>query len=79
MGVLVAAGRLGVPVVAVCGRSLLSNDELSAAGLLRTWSLADLEPDPAVSIRDAASLLERVGESLARSLPTLLPLLPDQV
>ena len=38
MGVLVAAGRLGVPVVAVCGRSLLTPDELSAAGLLRTWS-----------------------------------------
>ena len=60
-------------MVAVCGRSQLSPDELSAAGLLRTWSLVDLEPDPAVSIRDAAPLLERVGESLAQSLPTLLP------
>ena len=33
MGVLVAAGRLGVPVVAVCGRSLLTPEELRAAGL----------------------------------------------
>jgi glycerate kinase len=73
MGVLHAAGRLGVPVVAVCGRTLLSGDELAAAGLLRTWSLTDLEPDPAVSIRDAARLLEEVGESLARALPTLVP------
>ena len=75
MGVLVAADRLGVPVVAVCGRSLLTSEELRAAGILHTWCLSDLEPDPARSMPPAAAaaLLETVGTSLARALPTLLP------
>ncbi len=74
MGVLVAAGRLGVPVVAVCGRSLLTDDELRAAGLVRTWALSDLAPDADTSMpaAAAAALLERVGASLAMALPELL-------
>ena len=72
VGVLAAAGRHGVPVVAVCGRSLLTDDELHAAGLVRTWALSDLAPDVDTSMRDAADLLERVGESLAMAIPELL-------
>ena len=72
VGVLRAAARHGVPVVAVCGRTLLSPAELAAAGVRRTWALTDIEPDAAVSMREAAHLLEHVGEDLARALPTLL-------
>jgi glycerate kinase len=72
VGVVRAARRLGVPVVAVCGRTTLAPDALRSAGLLQTWSLSDLEPDPARSMADAAHLLEEVGATLARELPALL-------
>jgi glycerate kinase len=68
MGVVRRATRVGVPVVAVCGRTTLGEDEQRAAGLLRVWSLADREPDPARSMAHAAGLLEQVGADLARSL-----------
>ena len=71
-GVVRAARRLGVPVVAVCGRTTLAPDALRAAGFLQTWSLSDLEPDPARSMADAAHLLEELGGTLARELPALL-------
>jgi glycerate kinase len=72
VGVVRAARRLGVPVVAVCGRTTLAPDALRSAGLLQTWSLSDLEPDPARSMADAAHLLEKMGATLARELPALL-------
>ena len=71
VGVVAAARRLGVPVVAVCGRTTLDADALAAAGFRRTWSLADREPDPAVSMREAGLLLTEVGADLGRSLEEL--------
>lgn len=70
VGVAAAAGRHGVPVVAVCGVTTLSAERLAGAGISGVWALSDLEPDPARSITDAAGLLERVGARLARSLLT---------
>ena len=64
VGVLAAARRHGVPVVAVCGRTTLSREALRAAGFDRVWSLADLEPDPQRSMTHAAELLARVGEDV---------------
>jgi len=65
VGVARAAARHGVPVAVVAGRILLTARELAAAGFAAAYSLADLEPDPAVSIAAAAELLERVGGQVA--------------
>ncbi|MBO9626024.1 MAG: glycerate kinase [Microbacterium sp.] len=65
LGVAAAARAAGVPVVAVCGRSTLSEEQAVAAGFLRVYPLSDLEPDPAVSIANAKLLLVEVGRRLA--------------
>ena len=44
-GVAAAARAAGIPVVAVCGRSLLTTEQLAAAGISAAYSLNDLEPD----------------------------------
>ncbi len=46
VGVARAAARLGIPVVAVAGRSTLTAAELAAAGIAAVYPLSDLEPDP---------------------------------
>lgn len=65
VGVSRAAGRAGVPVVAVAGRSLLSSRRLAEVGISEAYPLSDLEPDAARSIANAASLLAEVGERIA--------------
>lgn len=65
-GVAAAARAAGVEVVAVCGRLALPPEALTAAGISRAYALADLEPDPAVSMAQAGPLLERASEALAR-------------
>ncbi len=65
VGVAVAAGRHGVPVVAVCGRRTLDETTLTGAGIGAAYALLDVEPDPATCMRDAARLLETVGEQIA--------------
>lgn len=72
VGVVAAAARLGVPVVAVSGRSTLTQEALREAGFRRVWSLAEREPDQSVSMRDAARLLTEVGADLGRSLHDLV-------
>lgn len=69
MGVLAAAGSAGVPVFAVAGRAELSRTELAAAGFAGCYTLAELEPDAARSIADAAALLRTLGGRIAASLP----------
>jgi glycerate kinase len=61
VGVAAAAARHGIPVVAVAGRCRLGADELATAGIRRAYALSSLEPDPAVSMRDAARLLARLA------------------
>jgi len=64
-GVAAAAHAAGVPVMAVCGRCLLSAQQLAAAGISAAYSLHDLEPDLRRSMTNAASLLERLGGRIA--------------
>jgi glycerate 2-kinase len=66
MGVARAAARHGIPVVAVAGRSTLTEGELARAGLAAVYPLSDLEPDPARSIAEASRLLRRTGQAVAR-------------
>ncbi len=67
VGVARAAARHGIPVVAVAGRVVLDEAEVAAAGFAAAYSLAELEPDPAVSMARAAELLRRVGHRVATS------------
>ncbi|MDP9861761.1 MULTISPECIES: glycerate kinase [Streptosporangium] len=65
-GVAAAAVKAGVPVVAVCGRRDLGDEELEAAGITAAYALTDIEPDPAVCMSEAGPLLERVAREIAR-------------
>ena len=60
-----AAGWAGVPVVAVAGQLSLTPDQLRDAGFAAGYSLADLEPDHAVSMTRAFELLEQIGFQVA--------------
>ena len=64
-GVAAAAAAAGVPVVAVCGRALLTAAEVEDTAIERVYALTDLEPDPAVCMRDAGPLLERLSAQVA--------------
>jgi glycerate kinase len=66
VGVARAAARHGVPVVAVAGRSTLTARELAAAGIAAVYPLTDLEPDLERCHAEAAGLLRRVGQLIAR-------------
>jgi glycerate 2-kinase len=69
IGVARRARAHGVPVViAVCGRSLISADEARAAGFDAVFALAEREPDPATSMRQARSLLHHLGADIGRRL-----------
>ena len=68
IGVVRRARQAGVPVTAVCGRSTLSPAQVAEVGLVGVHALSDLEPDPVVSMRDAADLLVEVGARLGTSL-----------
>ncbi|HUD36970.1 MAG TPA: glycerate kinase [Streptosporangiaceae bacterium] len=65
VGVARAAGWAGVPVVAVAGQLSLTPDQLRDAGFAAGYSLADLEPDHAVSMTRAFELLEQIGFQVA--------------
>ncbi|MCM2576702.1 glycerate kinase [Streptomyces meridianus] len=64
-GVAAAARDRRKRVVAVCGRLALARRALYGAGIERAYALTDLEPDPAVCMKNAGPLLERLGERLA--------------
>ena len=61
VGVAAAAARHGVDTIAVAGRCSLSADELRSGGIRAAYALTDVEPDPAVCIREAGRLLERLA------------------
>ncbi|MFI8569660.1 glycerate kinase [Rhodococcus sp. NPDC078407] len=65
IGVAHAARDAGVPVITVAGRSVIGPDRLRTHGIVASYALADLEPDPRISMRDAAKLLHEVGRTLA--------------
>ncbi len=64
-GVAAAAGRAGVPVVAVCGVNRLDPDRMRAAGIAAAYALADVEPDLERCLAEGALLLEEVGARIA--------------
>ena len=66
VGVATAAAAAGVPVVAVCGRSLLTVDRLRAAGIRQAYALTDIEPDVQRCFTEAGPLLEQRARALAR-------------
>lgn len=65
MGVASVARGAGVRVVAVCGRRLLTDAQLKGAGIEAAYACTDLEPDPRLSMTQAAVLLRRIGRRLA--------------
>jgi glycerate kinase len=64
-GVAEAAGRAGVPVIAVCGRRSLSGEQLRAAGIQAAFALADIEDDMRRCMEQAGPLLERLAATVA--------------
>ncbi|MFI6388156.1 glycerate kinase [Nonomuraea sp. NPDC050540] len=65
VGVARAAARAGVPVVAVCGRRTLTDEQLSAAGIRAAYALSDIEPDLDRCMAEAGPLLERLAARIA--------------
>ncbi len=53
-------------VVAVAGRSAISDEQATAAGIEAIWALLDLEPDPDRCIAEAPRLLVEAGRRVAR-------------
>jgi glycerate kinase len=68
VGVARAARRAGVPVVAVCGRSALTRQQISSSGFLAVHALTELESNVDTCIAEAAPLLERLGRQLGEQL-----------
>ncbi|GAB95518.1 glycerate kinase [Kineosphaera limosa] len=68
-GVAAAARAQGIPVVAVCGRSLLTAQQAADSGIEQVYALTDLEPDPSVCMRDAGRLLTDLAERVGREHP----------
>ncbi|MEW6398951.1 MAG: glycerate kinase [Bacillota bacterium] len=62
--VAAAAGRAGVPVVAVCGSLAASPEQLAEMGIAAALSIAEGPLSPEESMARAAELLERTGERL---------------
>ncbi len=68
-GVCAAAGD--VPTIAVCGRSTLTATQVEGLGLAAAYSLAQLEPDPAESIRRADELLRELTRRVLAQWPAM--------
>jgi glycerate kinase len=66
IGVAAAAGRSGVPTVAVSGMVAVSHKVLSSVGIRQAYGLTDLEPDVDRCMREAAVLVEEVARRVAR-------------
>ncbi|KRF08794.1 glycerate kinase [Arthrobacter sp. Soil782] len=66
LGVAMAAGN--IPVIAVCGRTTLTHEQVTAAGFKSVYALTDLEPDVGTCIANAGVLLEQVGQNIAASI-----------
>lgn len=68
VGVAEAASRVGVPVVAVCGRTLLADGQAEASGIRRVYALTQLEGDTARCMAEAGPLLEELAGLVTRDL-----------
>lgn len=65
VGVAAAANSVGVPTVAVAGRSTLDRETLARHGISDRYVLTEIEPDVRVCIAEAGRLLEDVGARIA--------------
>lgn len=65
VGVAAAAAKHGAPVVAVCGRRSVGDDELRAAGIEAAYALTDIEPDVSRCLAEAGPLLRRLAARIA--------------
>ena len=65
VGVARAAATLGVPAIAVCGRTTLAEPAWRAAGFAQCFATLDRAPDAASSSRDAARYLSDIGRDIA--------------
>lgn len=68
VGVAAEARAQGVPVVAVCGRSLLDGAAQAGAGFAAVHALTDLEADVEVCLRDARRLVRETGRLISAEL-----------
>jgi len=68
VGVGQAAAQQHIPVYAVCGRSLLTTQQATQAGIDKVFALSDLEPDPSVSMSQAHRLLVQIGQQIGHTL-----------
>jgi glycerate 2-kinase len=66
-GVLRAARKAGISVVAVCGQNHVDPAVLRSAGFDGAYALTDLEPDLAKCFDNGRDLLGCLGEQIARS------------
>jgi glycerate kinase len=65
VGVATRSRHAGARVLAVCGRLAVDEAQLRSVGIEEAHALIDLDPDPERCMRDAARLLEMLGERLA--------------
>jgi glycerate 2-kinase len=65
-GVAAVAAQAGVPVVAVCGRRGLTDEQLRHAGIEKAYALTEIEPDVQRCFTEAGPLLETLSRLLAR-------------
>lgn len=65
MGVARAAAGQGVPVIAVCGRTTLTEGQAGAAGFEEIFALTELESNVDRCIAEAAPLLEQLGTQIS--------------
>ncbi|NDK91240.1 glycerate kinase [Gordonia desulfuricans] len=63
-GVTKAAAARGVPVVAVAGRCMLTEQQTRAAGFDRVYALTDIEPDLDRCMTHGAALLQEVAATI---------------
>ena len=68
LGVLRCAQQEAIEVVAVCGRSLLSAEQLHEAGFAAVHALSDRAPDARTSMAEAPRLLRDVGAEIGHQL-----------
>ncbi len=65
-GVARAAGRAGVPTIAVAGVTSLSSEALTDAGFAQTYTLQAIQPNLRRCMVEAGSLLSEIGQQVAR-------------
>jgi glycerate kinase len=73
VGVASEARAQSVPVVAVCGRSLLDGAAQARAGFAAVRALTDLEADVEVCLRDARRLVRETGRLISAELSEGVP------